>query len=168
MLATCSDSTVVLSFDVTTPDVPPATVVILDTPPITVAGYDALMNGSGSQFSPAIPYTGDFTGWYIQTTGWAPASFNQGPEPVTSSSAGIFHTATTGAQTAQTAVGSIVLTNPNNVNSTPAPSFTLTTPSTAVVNLSIVILAVIDISGLGVQVEASAGTNTAQSIVSLS
>jgi hypothetical protein len=168
MLATCSDSTIDLSFDVTTPDVPPATVVILDTPPITVPGYDALMNGSGSQFSPAIPYTGDFTGWYIQTTGWAPASLNQGPEPVTSSSGGIFHTATTGAQTTPTTVGSIVLTNPNNVSNTPAPSFTQTTPSTTVVNLSIVIPAAINTYGLGVQVEASAGTNTAQSVVSLS
>ena len=168
MLATCSDSTVGLSFDVTTPDVQPATIVILDTPPITVAGYDALMNGSGSQFSPAIPYTGDFTGWYIQTTGWAPASLNQGPEPVTTSSGGIFQTATIGAQTSPTAVGSIILTNPNNVSNTPAPSFTQTTPSTALVNLSIVIPAAIDTSGLGIQVEAGAGTNTAQSIVSLS
>lgn len=168
MLATCSDSTVGLSFDVTTPDVQPATIVILDTPPITVAGYDALMNGSGSQFSPAIPYTGDFTGWYIQTTGWAPASLNQGPEPVTTSSGGIFQTATIGAQTSPTAVGSIILTNPNNVSNTPAPSFTQTTPSTAVVNLSIVIPAAIDTSGLGIQVEAGAGTNTAQSVVSLS
>jgi len=133
-----------------------------------VAGYDALMNGSGSQFSPAIPYTGDFTGWYIQTTGWAPASLNQGPEPVTTSSGGIFQTATIGAQTSPTAVGSIILTNPNNVSNTPAPSFTQTTPSTAVVNLSIVIPAAIDTSGLGIQVEAGAGTNTAQSIVSLS
>jgi hypothetical protein len=65
-------------------------------------------------------------------------------------------------------VGSIVLTNPNNVSNTPAPSFTQTTPSTTVVNLSIVIPAAINTYGLGVQVEASAGTNTAQSVVSLS
>jgi hypothetical protein len=168
MLAGCSDGTVGLTFDVPIPDLPPATVVILDTPPITVAGSGALMDGSGSQFSPAIPYTGDFTGWYIQTTGWAPASLNQGPEPVTSSSGGIFHTATTGSTTTPTTVGSIVLTNPNNVSNTPAPSFTQTTPSTAVVNLSIDIPAAIDTYGLGVQVEASAGTNAAKSIVSLS
>lgn len=167
MLADCSDDTVGLTFDVPIPDLPAATTVVLNTPPITVAGYSGGMNGSGSQFSPAIPYTGDFTGWYIQTTGWAPASLNQGPEPVTSSSGGIFHTATTGTSTTATTVGSIVLTNPNNVSNTPAPSFTQTTPSTAVVNLSIDIPAAIVTYGVGVQVEANAGTNTAQSIISL-
>jgi hypothetical protein len=148
--------------------VPPQASVDLDSPPINVAGYGALMNGSGTQFSPAIAPTNSFAGWYIQTTGWAPSSLNQGPTPITAQSNGIFTTGITGSQTTPTTVGNITLTNPNNVTNSPAPYFEVDTPGSATVTLTIVVAANTSTYDVQIQVTASAGDNTAQSIVSLS
>ncbi len=134
----------------------------LATPPITIPGLDALIDGTGSQFSPALPISNSFVGWYIQTAGWAPASLNQGPTPITSQTGGIFHTAVTGAYAPQTLVGTLTLTNPNSVANVPPPYIKLDTPGAAALSLAITIPAGVGSTPAPIQVTAAAGANTAQ------